>query len=61
MDHGSGDGGKGVVVAEFDLGDGERVVLIDNWDDAHLKERVKRVDCIEILRALQRALAICKD
>lgn len=53
MDHGSRDGGQGVVVAELDLGDGEGVVFVDDGDDAHLKELVDRVDRIEVLGSLR--------
>lgn len=46
--HGGGDGGEGVVVAELDLGDGQRVVLVDDGDDSHVEELVDGVLGIEI-------------
>jgi hypothetical protein len=36
VDHGGGDGGEGVVVAKLDFRHGQRVVLVDDGDDAHV-------------------------
>ena len=38
--HGGGDGREGVVVAKLDLRHGQRVVLVDDGDHAHLQQLV---------------------
>ena len=43
VDHSGGDGGEGVVVAEFDFGDGEGVVLVD---DGYHTERKRLGQCV---------------
>lgn len=48
VDHGSRNGRQGVVITELDFGDGQRVVLVDNGDDAHVQQRVECVLGIEI-------------
>lgn len=42
MDYGGCDGREGVVVIEFDFGDGEGVVFVDDGDDVYVEEFV---DC----------------
>lgn len=52
MDHGGCDGRQGVVVAEFDFGDGEGIVLIYYWDYTHLQEFGECILGVEVLCSL---------
>lgn len=36
--HGGGNGGESVIVTEFDLGDSQSVVLVNDGDHAHAEE-----------------------
>lgn len=51
VDHGGGDGGEGVVVAKFDLRDGEGVILVHNGNDTEGECFGKCVLRVEILRS----------
>jgi len=48
VNHGCRDGGEGVVVTKLDFGHGQRVVLVDDGDDAHVQELVDGPLRIEI-------------
>lgn len=52
MDHSGGESGQSIVVAKFDFCNGESVILVDDWDRAHMEQLCKGVLCIEILRSV---------
>lgn len=48
VDHGGGDGGQSVVVTKLDFGYGQRIVLIDDGDHAHVEQLMHSVLRIEV-------------
>lgn len=48
MGHGRGDGGQRVIVAKLDFGYGQRIVLIDDGDNAHVQQLLNGVLGIEV-------------
>lgn len=49
MDHGSSNGGQGVIVTKLDLGDSYSVIFIDNRNGTHVEELFKGVAGIFVL------------
>lgn len=52
MNHAGSNGREGVVVAKFNLGYGEGVVLVDDRDDTEIKQLIEGILGVQISRSL---------
>lgn len=43
MNHGRGNGRKGIIVAKLDFGNGQRIVLINDGNDSRFKQRIEGI------------------
>lgn len=53
VDHGRGNGGKGVIVTELDFRHGEGIVFVDNGNNANVQQLVERILGVDVTGALQ--------